>query len=151
MKTEFHTKNFALHEFTNSNKANELAICNEVTTIDQLSAIANLTANVLQPARDIVGFPMTITSGFRCEKLNEAVGGKKSSQHMKCEAADIQCFTDGELDIPKMRQLFTVLSEMDVDQLLYERDSKGSIWVHVSYVSPKENRHMIRDNYIENR
>lgn len=151
MKTEFHTKNFALHEFTNSNKANELAICNEVTTIDQLSAIANLTANVLQPARDIVGFPMTITSGFRCEKLNEAVGGKKSSQHMKGEAADIQCFTDGELDIPKMRQLFTVLSEMDVDQLLYERDSKGSIWVHVSYVSPKENRHMIRDNYIENR
>ena len=150
MKTAFHTKNFALHEFTNSTKANELAICNEVTTIDQLSAIANLTANVLQPARDIVGFPMTITSGFRCEKLNEAVGGKKSSQHMKGEAADIQCFTDGELDIPKMRQLFAVLSEMDVDQLLYERDSKGSIWVHVSYVSPKVNRHMIRDNYIAN-
>ena len=79
MKTEFHTKNFALHEFTNSTKANELAICNEVTTIEQLTAIANLTANVLQPARDIVGFPMTITSGFRCDELNEEVGGVDNS------------------------------------------------------------------------
>lgn len=151
MKTEFHTKNFALHEFTNSNKANELNISNEVTTIEQLTAIANLTANVLQPSRDIVGFPMTITSGFRCDELNEEVGGVDNSQHEKGEAADIQCFTDGKLDIHKMRQLFAVLSEMDVDQLLYERDSKGGIWVHVSYVSPKENRHMIRDNYIANR
>ena len=41
-----------------------------------------------------------------------------------------------------------------IEQLTHEnttirtqRDSKGSIWVHVSYVSPAKNRHIIRDNY----
>lgn len=146
---EFHSKNFTLSEFLRSGTADRLHIDNASKATPEIkTSIANLVTNVLQPARDIVGFPMTITSGFRCEALNKAVGGSKTSQHPKGEAADIQCFTKGKLDIPKMRKLFEVLSELDVDQLLYERDSKGTIWIHVSYVSPKKNRHMIRDNYL---
>ena len=63
------------------------------------------------------------------------------------EAADLRCYSGGKFDAKRTRQLFSVLSEMDVDQLLYEKDSQGSIWVHVSYKSPKENRHDVRDNY----
>lgn len=146
---EFHSKNFTLAEFIKSNKAEKNNINNgSYITPDNVVAIANLVTNVLQPVRDKLGFPMTITSGYRSPALNRAIGGVANSQHMKGEAADIQCFTAGKFDVKKTRALFAALAEMDVDQLLYERDSKGTIWVHVSYVSPAKNRHMIRDNYL---
>ena len=33
--------------------------------------------------------PLQITSGFRCEKHNQAVGGAKSSQHLVGKAVDV--------------------------------------------------------------
>lgn len=146
--SEFRTANFALSEFTKSAKAEELGIDNTQLTASHVSSIANLIVHVLQPVRDKLGFPMTIVSGFRCDELNEEVGGTDNSQHKKGEAADIQCFVDGKFDIKRTRQMFMAMSEMDVDQLLYERNKKGSVWVHVSYKNPEENRNMIRDNYI---
>ena len=145
---EFHSKNFTLAEFLKSGAAERLHINNGAyVTPDNVVSIANLVTNVLQPVRDKLGFPITVTSGFRCKQLNSAIGGVSNSQHMKGEAADLQVFTNKAFDVKKTRALFTALSEMDVDQLLYERGSNGSIWVHVSYVSPARNRHMIRDNY----
>ena len=41
--------------------------------------------------RDAVGQPLTISSGFRCPKHNEAVGGKSDSAHLKGLAVDIVC------------------------------------------------------------
>ena len=43
----------------------------------------------LQQIRDIVKIPMMVTSGYRCEKHNRAVGGSENSTHMKGLAADI--------------------------------------------------------------
>ena len=34
--------------------------------------------------------PMIILSGYRCEKLNERVGGSATSQHVKAEAIDFR-------------------------------------------------------------
>ncbi|MBR2618757.1 MAG: peptidase M15 [Paludibacteraceae bacterium] len=142
-----HTKNFTFDELVRSSKAIKAGITNEPESINQLVAICNLMANVLQPAREKCGFPITVTSGFRNERLNKLVGGVAKSQHQKGEAADLRCYSGGKFDAKRTRQLFSILSEMDVDQLLYEKDSQGSIWVHVSYKSPKENRHDVRDNY----
>lgn len=142
-----HTKNFTFDELVRSSKAQKAGISNEPENTSQLVAICNLMANVLQPAREKCGFPITVTSGFRSEKVNKLIGGVAKSQHQKGEAADLRCFSGGKFDAKRTRQLFSVLSEMDVDQLLYEKDSQGSIWVHVSYKSPKENRHDVRDNY----
>ena len=139
-----------MSEFTKSGKANQLKIDNTRLTEENKTNIANLIANVLQPVRDKVGFAMTITSGFLCEALHKADGGVANSQHkaQNGAAADIQCLTNKQFDVKKTRQVFAAIAEMDVDQLLYERDSKGTIWIHVSYVSPSANRHMIRDNYM---
>lgn len=142
-----HTKNFTFDELVRSSKAQKAGISNEPENTSQLVAICNLMANVLQPAREKCGFPITVTSGFRSEKVNKLIGGVAKSQHQKGEAADLRCYSGGKFDAKRTRQLFSVLSEMDVDQLLYEKDSQGSIWVHVSYKSPKENRHDVRDNY----
>ena len=147
---EFHSKNFKLSEFTASNTATKNHIDNTRLTESEKINIANLICNVLQPCRDKVGFPMTITSGRRCKALNKIVGGADNSQHL-CEngaASDIQCFTNKKFDVQKTRQVFQTLSEMDVDQLFYEKDQHGTIWVHVSYVSPEKNRHYIKDNFM---
>ena len=35
--------------------------------------------------------PVVISSGYRCPELNAAVGGSKTSQHMKAQAIDFTC------------------------------------------------------------
>lgn len=42
----------------------------------------------LDSERHYFGQVMTITSGFRCEKHNKAVGGSNDSQHLLGRAAD---------------------------------------------------------------
>lgn len=43
----------------------------------------------LQQLRDRIGKPISITSGYRCQAHNRAVGGATQSQHMHGTAADI--------------------------------------------------------------
>lgn len=45
---------------------------------------------LLEEIRTFFGKPISITSGFRCEAYNKAVGGAKASQHCQGIAADIQ-------------------------------------------------------------
>lgn len=51
---------------------------------------------LLDSIREIVGFPIVINSGWRCEKLNEIVGGKRTSSHLKGDAVDIKCTDSAE-------------------------------------------------------
>lgn len=43
----------------------------------------------LEQLRKRIGLPITITSGFRCRDQNLTVGGKRFSQHLYGNAADI--------------------------------------------------------------
>jgi len=43
----------------------------------------------LNTSRDLAGIPFVINSGYRCEAHNAAVGGSKTSSHVKGLAADI--------------------------------------------------------------
>lgn len=49
-----------------------------------------LCTQILEPVRQRFGHPLTITSGFRCVKLNRIVGGQPNSYHLKGMAADIR-------------------------------------------------------------
>jgi len=49
---------------------------------------------MLDNARDIAGVPFRINSGYRCEDHNIAVGGSKTSSHLKGMAADIETPND---------------------------------------------------------
>jgi len=83
------SKNFSYSEFEASETATRLGIDNHITTFAVRDAVKNLVVNLLQPIRDIYKQPMPINSGYRCYRLNKAVGGVASSQHCKGEAADI--------------------------------------------------------------
>ena len=50
----------------------------------------------LDTLRDFVGEPLIITSGFRCPKHNEEIGGAPNSAHLRGKAADI-LVTNSEL------------------------------------------------------
>ena len=83
------SKNFSYAEFEASPTAKAKGIVNVISTFEIRDAVRELTLTVLQPLRDAWGEPLHINSGYRCPKLNAAVGGAPTSQHTKGEAADI--------------------------------------------------------------
>jgi hypothetical protein len=108
-----------------------------------------LCAYVLEPLRVAMKEPIKIGSGFRCQKLNKAVGGVYNSQHQKGQAADL-CI-DG--DIQKGRKWFEYIKKnLLFDQLIWEKNDKtGSCWVHVSFVFPDfgKNRKNVIDGLLK--
>jgi len=84
------SKNFSYREFEESATAKAQGITNVISSFEVRDAIRELTNTVLQPLRDAWGLPLHVNSGYRCPKLNAAVGGAATSQHTKGEAADIK-------------------------------------------------------------
>ena len=99
--------------------------------------LAVLVDNVLNPIRERFAVPMIITSGYRCQRVNELVGGVDNSQHMKGEAVDF-CFA-GFSKKEMAAAFFEIAEEFDFDQLIYYK-KKGII--HISY-SRENNRHQV--------
>lgn len=105
-----------------------------------------LITECLNPIREAYGKPIKVTSGYRCAELNKAVGGKSTSQHLKGYAVDIVGKTDGET-----KRIFDIAKALwNFDQLLFEYNTRGSKWVHISYVSKDKNRLQAIDNYYAN-
>lgn len=133
------TKNFTLSELTYSNTAKSKGISN-MPTETEYNCMKTLCEQVLQPLRDHFNKPIQINSCYRGKQLNEAVGGAKTSQHCKGQAADIEIIGMSNYDLACY-----IRDNMDFDQLILEfADNlpldKNSGWVHVSYVSPSQNR-----------
>ena len=135
---------FTLEELYRSETAKKLGIDNKPST-QQTINLVYLAAFVLEPLRVAMKEPIKISSGFRCQALNKAVGGVYNSQHLKGQAADL-CI-DG--DIKKGRKWFNYIRDhLPFDQLIWEKNPKtGNCWVHVSYVYPDfgPNRHKVID------
>tara|TARA_R110000782_G_scaffold27930_1_gene70326 strand:+ start:993 stop:1457 length:465 start_codon:yes stop_codon:yes gene_type:complete len=133
------SKNFSLVEFTKSQTAERKGIDN-VPRGNDLNAAIKLFENVVQPVRDHFG-PTVLNSGYRGIELNKAVGGSSKSQHCKGEAADIEV-----PGVPNYELAKWIEDNCDFDQLILEFYTSGipdSGWVHVSYVSPEDNRKSI--------
>lgn len=58
----------------------------------------------LQQIRDHFGKPLVVTSGYRCKKHNEAVGGVSGSLHTKGQAADFVISGIKPLEIAKFAE-----------------------------------------------
>ena len=134
------TENFSLSEFEKSETAERLGIDNRIPNEAQLN-LRTLCAKVLQPLRDLYGKPLTISSGYRCEELNRAVGGVPTSQHRLGEAADVTCDAECGMRNAELLRLWRLLisddSKIEFDQAILYR-KKG--FIHISYTSKRENR-----------
>lgn len=79
------SEHFRLSEFTRTGTG----LPNQPTDEHRLSLRA-LCVDVLEPLRAYVGAPVRITSGYRSQAVNEAVGGSATSQHCYGDAADVK-------------------------------------------------------------
>jgi len=106
--------------------------------LERMKAVAK---NIFEPLRAHVGGPIKINSFYRSINLNVAIGGAKSSQHTRGEAMDI----DDTLGCMSNKDMFKFIKdELDFDQLIWEfGDDDNPAWVHVSYVSPENNRRRV--------
>jgi hypothetical protein len=143
------SKNLALSEVTRSETAKRRGISN-MPTEEHIENFKKLAENVFQPIRDHFGLPIRISSGYRSEALNKAIGGAgkmvngkyvPSSQHCTGEAIDIDM--DGTSITNK--QIFDYIKEnLNFDQLIAEFPVNGNpAWVHVSYKSTGKQRKQI--------
>ena len=87
------TEHFSIEEFERSTTATKLGIDNRVPQ-ELIPNIKNLCQQVLEPLRRHAGTPIPISSGYRCPRLNAAVGGAKRSYHLQARAADIPFHLD---------------------------------------------------------
>lgn len=119
-------KYFTINELCKSSTATQMGIDNTPNS-EIVSNLEQLVDNILDPLREKYGSPIKVNSGYRCEKLNKAVGGSKTSQHRYGLAADIT--TGSKL---RNKQLFILAQQMNLpfDQLI---DEKTYSWIHISF------------------
>ena len=137
------TKNFSLFEMLLSQQAARYAFDEQYEPSDKI--IENLTLlckHVLQPLRNELKTTISVSSGYRCPRLNSAIGGASKSQHLTGQAADIACFKTGNEAL--LRKI--VAMKLPFDQVINEFNYR---WVHVSY-DPKRNRRQILEAYKNN-
>lgn len=121
-------KYFTIKELCESSTAKEHKINNSPNSIIKRH-LTLLVRFILDPLREKYGKPITVSSGYRCEELNELLNGSKTSQHKKGLAADI---TAGS--VSENKKLFNLIIKLNLpfDQLI---DEKNYQWIHVSYSS----------------
>lgn len=86
------TNHFKIYEFFQSTHANSCPYRNMPVTPSELGSVITNLANLafnLETLRSVYGRPITITSGYRSEYVNNAVGGVANSHHRKGLAVDI--------------------------------------------------------------
>lgn len=130
-------KYFTINELTKSSTAQRLHIDN-MPSQNVKDNLIKLIDNILDPLRELYGKPIIVNSGYRCPKLNKAVGGARNSQHLIGQASDIRTVSNTK---ESNKQLFNLIkdSKLPFDQLINEYDFN---WVHVSY-SPRNRRQVL--------
>ena len=126
------TENLSLAEVTKSATAIRMGIAN-TPSATHLIALKEVSKNIFQPCREHFGKPLAVTSGYRSEALNEAIGGSsKTSQHSKGEALDLDADVFGGFS---NAELFNYIKDhLDFDQLIWEfGNNNNPAWVHCSY------------------
>lgn len=128
-------KYFTIEELCKSDVASKSGIDNTPDEQERDNLI-HLIDFVLDPTREIYGKPIYVNSGFRCAKLNDAVHGSKTSQHLQGMAADITAGNrEGNRMIAKI-----IAENFSFDQLIDEQDYA---WIHVSFKNMEDNRNEI--------
>lgn len=149
MQNTFLTPHFTLLEMCESRTASRHGIVN-VAPPEAVENLKRLCEHTLEPLREALGLPVVITSGYRCQRLNEILAhSARRSQHLTGCAADFyvgqgsasrsrfQVAGHRERLIKAFRLILTEPS-IDFDQLIIY-----PTFIHVSYVSPQANRHYI--------
>lgn len=123
------TPHFSLVEFTSSDTVARLNIDNSLP--NELQGNAYRTLQMMERIRLHINAPITITSGYRCEALNRAIGSKPGSDHTLAFAVDFKASRAGT-PAKIAKSLESVIDVLGIGQLILEFGA----WVHVSTKIP---------------
>lgn len=126
------TPHFSLKELTASSTAERLRITN-TPALEHLSNLHD-TAAMLEYVREELGYPVIVTSGYRCPTLNKAVGGVTSSDHVSGQAADVVAPKFGT-PYEMAKRLAPLIDALGIGQIILE-GVKGKQWLHLSTRKP---------------
>jgi len=123
------SQNFKLTEFLVSDTATDLGY-QLVADLFAIENLQRLVDTVLQPARDEIGQPFVITSGFRPPWLNELIRGSNNSDHLYGCAVDFVVLDRDQTEV------FEIMRDMQlpINQLINELPPNG--WIHASINKP---------------
>jgi len=124
------TENFTLSEMTKSETALRHGLDNTPGNTE-IANLKRLAENVLQPIRNNYKRGVKVNSGYRAPNVNAAVGGSKTSDHCRGQAADIEIPGVANAELAEW-----IAKNLKFTQLILEFYTPGvpdSGWVHVSY------------------
>lgn len=134
------SKHFTLSEFVSSQAAARRGIDN-TPNAQQIQKLKELCEKVLEPVRAHFGKPIVVSSGFRSQRVNAAIGGSSTSQHTRGEAVDFEI-----PGVPNAEVAEYIVKNLDFDQVILEFYTSGvpdSGWVHCSYTSSSNRKSVL--------
>lgn len=122
---------FTIKELTYSATATKYGIDN--TPPENIICNLEELIDFLDGVRKAWGGPIIVTSGFRCEELNQKVGGSKNSAHKYGFGVDMKPANN------KLMKFFEFMKEYlkdkDFDECMLETNSQGIVWQHFALKS----------------
>lgn len=130
------TEHFTLEEMIVSPTAKRLGLSNTPTP-EHIENMRYCCEKILEPVRAKFG-PVTINSSYRSPRVNQAVGGSKTSQHVNGQAIDFEV-----KGVDNKTVADWVADNLEFDQVIlefYTKGDKNSGWVHASIKKEGGNR-----------
>ena len=127
------SKHFSWAELTRTGST-ELQQINRHEAEQCRAALTALATTILEPIRAKFG-PLKVNSAFRGPSVNAKVGGSKTSQHLRGEAADIVA---SSVTVEELHRWIVTESGLPYGQCILERTAPARpySWVHVSLGEP---------------
>lgn len=94
---------------------------------DVVTNLQRLCQQVLEPIRVKLDRPIIVSSGFRPDWLNAAIGGSKTSAHMTGNAADVKVLGMSPLAFCRWIEKYAPLEGWPIDQCIQEFGQ----WSHI--------------------
>lgn len=118
---------FTIKELTKSDTAYRMKINN--TPSPEIKKNLHELIDTLDGIREAWGGPIKVNSGYRCPKLNKAVGGSETSVHMIGFAADLRP-ASGEIGrFKEFIKEYLIDNHIEYDQCIIEKSGRTQ-WVH---------------------
>lgn len=136
------SKYFTLEEMIASQTATRKRIDN-MPSSEHLNNLRE-TCQEADRVREFLGHPMIVSSGYRSQKLNAAIGGSKTSAHMRGEAMDFTC-----PDFGSAKEVFEAIKKSGIQytQLILEFPNSPSAWVHIGFGNDRRRESLVFDGH----
>ena len=122
------SEHFTFEELTDSVNHPELVEQNRIDALEHIKKL-RYVAGTLEEVRGVLGCKIRVTSGYRNDSLNEAVGSKPSSSHLKALCADIIPY-EGTVQEAFEKIKFNKHLCPSLRKCIIEGD-KGKVWLHI--------------------